>query len=386
MGIDLKKLFHEVIETYGHHMGYEIPEIVWSDEVMLSRFGEYQFWTNKIIISKVLDSSKISAEAIKSVIYHEYTHQLYEYHDMQFDAKMQLFPGYKKYQDELDAYYNNITDLPAGMKNPLPLETEKETVFCLLPLNKDGDESYLNQFIYCNHNLMVTSWKNIPQSFCESAAAQVVWLICFNKKMYAVGWSKNVKFFAKKKKLFSRNNWISEGVPFNCTVLQKDCKLIAAANAFPVLGRNECPQSLLKNGICSSGELDQKIVEEIVAVINGYDYDYIDIGILDSALDCTPGIISNDADELLKIHSSDYSYRDFIIGNKLVMLEKSYRTFLRRGLAYANMLVFDRAIADLTAALSYRINCKEMSKTDVKFILEALQNATEEMEAIMETA
>lgn len=75
-----------------------------------------------------------------------------------------------------------------------------------------------------------------------------------------------------------------------------------------------------------------------------------------------------------------YNYRDFLIGNKAVMLEKSYRTFIRRGLAFANTYVFDRAISDLTAALQYNVNSKELSKKEAKFIIEALQDAEKEME------
>ena len=51
--IDLNKLLNEVITEYGINEGYVVPEIVWSDEIFFSRFGEYQFWTNKIIISNL---------------------------------------------------------------------------------------------------------------------------------------------------------------------------------------------------------------------------------------------------------------------------------------------------------------------------------------------
>lgn len=185
--IELKKLLNEVITEYGINEGYEVPEIVWSDEIFYSRFGEYQFWTNKIIISKLLNSSKISSGAVKSVIYHEYTHQIYQYHDEAFDAKMKQFPGYDDYQKELNSFYNEIQDFPEAMKNPLPLDKEKEVVFCLLPLDKENNEAYMNQFTYCNHYFFVTTIKKVPDSFCNSTVEQVVWLVYSNKKMYAVG-------------------------------------------------------------------------------------------------------------------------------------------------------------------------------------------------------
>lgn len=379
--IDLKKLLNEVITEHGINEGYEVPEIVWSDEIFYSRFGEYQFWTNKIIISKLLNNTNISVEAIKSVIYHEYTHQIYQYHDEAFDAKMKQFPGYDDYQKELDSFCNEIQDFPEAMKNPLPLDKEKEVVFCLLPLDKENNEAYINQFTYCNHYFFVTTSKKVPDSFCNSTAEQVVWLVYSNRKMYAVGWAKNVKFFNKTQKLFAKNPWISEAVTFNGCLLQTDIKLISDLNVFPLLDRKECPESLIKNGICYSNEIDKKIVEEIIDIINEYNYDYIDIGIIESSLDCIPGIVTDNVDDVLKMHKTKYNNsRDFLIGNKAVMLEKSYRTYVRRGLAFAYSYVFDRAISDLTAALQYNVNSKELSKKEAKFLLEALQDAEKEMD------
>lgn len=378
--IDLNKLLNEVITEYGINEGYVVPEIVWSDEIFFSRFGEYQFWTNKIIISKLLNNSDISVEAIKSVIYHEYTHQIYQCHDEAFDAKMKQFPGYDDYQKELDSFCNDIQDFPKAMKNPLPLDKEKEVVFCLLPLDKDNNEAYMNQFTYCNHYFFVTTSKKVPDSFCNSTAEQVVWLVYSNKKMYAVGWAKNVKFFNKTQKLFANNQWISEAVTFNGRLLQTDIKLISDLNVFTLLDRKECPESLIKNGICSSSEIDKKIVDEIIDLINEYECDYIDIGIIESSLDCVPGIVTDNVDDVLKMHKIKYNNsRDFLIGNKAVMLEKSYRTYVRRGLAFAYSYVFDRAISDLKTALQYNVNSKELSKKEAKFILEALQDAETEM-------
>ena len=198
--------------------------------------------------------------------------------------------------------------------------------------------------------------------------------------MYAVGWAKNVKFFNKTQKLFANNQWISEAVTFNGRLLQTDIKLISDLNVFTLLDRKECPESLIKNGICSSSEIDKKIVDEIIDIINEYECDYIDIGIIESSLDCVPGIVTDNVDDVLKMHKIKYNNsRDFLIGNKAVMLEKSYRTYVRRGLAFAYSYVFDRAISDLKTALQYNVNSKELSKKEAKFILEALQDAETEM-------
>ena len=54
--IELSQMLTEVIELYGKNDGYAIPTISWSKENMTSRYGEYQFWHNHIIISNLLNT------------------------------------------------------------------------------------------------------------------------------------------------------------------------------------------------------------------------------------------------------------------------------------------------------------------------------------------
>ena len=102
--IDLQKMLTEIIATYGKNDGYAIPTIAWSKDNMLSRYGEFQFWHNHIIVSNMLNTDKVSEEAVKSVIFHEYTHQLYRNHNAKFKARMKLFPRYDQYTKELEVY------------------------------------------------------------------------------------------------------------------------------------------------------------------------------------------------------------------------------------------------------------------------------------------
>ena len=69
--IDLQKMLMDIIDTYGKNAGYAIPTISWSKDNMLSRYGEFQFWHNHIIVSNMLNTDKVSVEAILSVIFHE---------------------------------------------------------------------------------------------------------------------------------------------------------------------------------------------------------------------------------------------------------------------------------------------------------------------------
>lgn len=75
MDKNLQVLYEEVLEQYYKTDKYIIPTISWSNEYMLSRYGEYQLWKNHIIISKALNTDQVSDMAVKSVIYHELLHQ-----------------------------------------------------------------------------------------------------------------------------------------------------------------------------------------------------------------------------------------------------------------------------------------------------------------------
>ena len=110
MAVKLENLLSDIISTYGKNPGYHIPTISWSKENMLSRYGEFQYWNNHIIVSNLLNTELVSVEAIKSVIFHEYTHQLYRNHGGEFNARMELFPNYDRCNRELEDYFNGLDE------------------------------------------------------------------------------------------------------------------------------------------------------------------------------------------------------------------------------------------------------------------------------------
>ena len=131
--------------------------------------------------------------------------------------------------------------------------------------------------------------------------------------------------------------------------------------------------------VCNANELDSNIVKEIVDIVNSYNGDYIDVGILDSTLDAVPGIETEDVAELIKAADEvDGRDRRFLIMNKAVEIEKSYRTYLHRGLAFLDCWVFDRAVLDFSRALQYEIDDTEpITKSEVeKYIMKAQKAIT----------
>lgn len=376
--IDLQKMLMDIIDTYGKNEGYAIPTISWSKDNMLSRYGEFQFWHNHIIVSNMLDTDKVSEEAIKSVIYHEYTHQMYKNHNAKFNARMKFFPGYNQYMKELEDYFNSIQDVPDAQKTDIVLDASEELVICRFPYDPEDQDSYWRHLLYYNHFLTGFLAEDIPEEYCKKPIKQVLWVVESFNIMYVVGWARNVQLFPTVQKVNVRGSGVGT-IEYQFKYEQSDGKVILPCNVFECLFEGESPDTLIKNGICNANELDSNIVKEIVDIVNSYNGDYIDVGILDSTLDAVPGIETEDVSELIKAADEvDGRDRRFLIMNKAVELEKSYRTYLHRGLAFLDCWVFDRAVLDFSRALQYEKDTTEsIEKSEVeKYLLKAQRAIT----------
>ena len=371
--IDLQKILMEIINTYGKNDGYVIPTISWSKENMLSRYGEFQFWHNHIIVSNMLNTDKVSLEAIKSVIYHEYTHQLYKNHNTQFNSRMKLFAGYNQCKKELDKYFNSIQDVPDAKENDIVLDAAKELVICRFPYEPGNEDSYWQHLLYYNHFLTGFLAEDIPEKYCREPIKQIIWVIEDSNIMYVVGWAKDVQLFPAIQKVNVRGSGVGT-LEYQFKYKQSAGKVLLPCNVFECLFEGESPESLIKYGICNANELDFGIVKEIVDMVNSYNGDYIDVGILDDTLDAVPGIETDDVSELIRIAAEvDGRDRRFLIMNKAVGIEKSYRTYLHRGLAFLDCWVFDRAVLDFSRALQYENDATEkFDRAEIeKYIIKA---------------
>jgi len=205
--IDLSKMLMEIIDIYGKNKGYTIPTISWSKENMLSRFGEYQFWENHIYISNMFQTGMVSENALKSVIFHEYTHQIHREHNSAFNERMKLFKGYKACLKEMEEYFNGIQDFPDAKKSDILIDADQELAFCKLSYNPEDIDSYWKNYLYCNHCITGILPTDIPAEFCKKPIKQIVWLVESFKTMYVVGWSKDVQLYSTMKKYDLTEVW-----------------------------------------------------------------------------------------------------------------------------------------------------------------------------------
>lgn len=376
--IDLSRLLLEIIDTYGKNEGYPVPTISWSNDNMLSRYGEFQFWHNHIIVSRLMNTNKLSEGAIKSVIFHEYTHQMYSNHGKKFDARMKLFEGYHRYRKELEDYFDSIKDVPNAQRTDITLDASDEIVFCRFPYEPEKEDSYWQHLLYYNHYITGFLANDIPEEYCRKPVKQIIWVVESFNIMYVVGWAKDVQLYPSVIKKNVRGSGVGT-VEYQFKYLQNEGKVILPCNVYECLYEGESPESLMKYGICRATDLDRTIVKEIVEIVNSYNADYIDFGILDSTLDAIPGIDTEDVSELIKLSQEvDGRDRRFLLMNKAVNIEKSYRTYLYRGLAFFDCWIFDRAIDDFSEALRYERNTEEtIDKSEIeKYIVKAQKAMT----------
>ena len=206
----------------------------------------------------------------------------------------------------------------------------------------------------------------------------MLWVVESFGIMYVVGWARNVQLFPNIQKVNVRGSGVGT-IEYQFKYEQSDGKIILPCNVFECLFEGESPETLIKQGICNSDELDSNLVKEIVDIVNSYNGDYFDIGIMDSTLDAVPGIETDDVSELIKTAEEiDGRDRRFLIMNKAVGLEKSYRTYLHRGLAFMDCWVFDRAVLDFSRELQYEKDATEsIERSEVeKYIIKAQKAIT----------
>jgi hypothetical protein len=188
--------------------------------------------------------------------------------------------------------------------------------------------------LYCNHYLTGFLANDIPEEFCTKPIKQIVWLVESNGTMYIVGWAKNVQLYSSVVRKNVRGSGIGT-IEYQFKYLQNDGKIILPSNAIECLYEGEIPDSLMNFGICRSSDINVSILKEIIDIINSYNLDFADMGIMNSTLDAVPGIETENVSELIQLAQKvDGWDRRLLLMNKAVGIEKSYRTYLHREVAF----------------------------------------------------
>lgn len=357
---DLNKLLKNLVREFGKNELYDIPTISWSEENMISRFGEYQYWKNHIIVSNYLDTEKLSDRTVEAIIYHEYMHQMYREHTAEFEAQMRKFDGYDGYYEEVNKYFNEITTLSKEYTHNLQLKSDKKTVFCRLLFDKENFESYLDGMMYYNHMMIGILPNDILEKYCMEPIEQVIWTVNYEGQEYIVGWAKNVQLYSKIK-VANLEQYEMGRYEYQYKFLQKNGKWLLSCNSLMCLEAYEIPNSLKEQGICECKQLDKNIFVEIINMVNNYASDFTELGMNDDAIYDIPAINTKNVKLLMKMAEQElYSNRSVWIMNKTVEVEKSIETYYWRGRAMESIALFREALQEYRKAMEIEPDNEEI--------------------------
>jgi len=348
---NLNLLLDEVIENYETPKGYKRPSIVWSLENFYQGFGMYQYWTNSIIISRLLNTDKVSKEAIMSVIYHEIWHQEKDEHTAAFKKKMKLFPNYDILgRGELQNCFDELEELP-----PTPLKLNdtidlSNAVFCVVPF--EDKEDYLEAFRYFNHDFYVniSGSKTIPDEVIAMTNPVVIWLAESHSILYVIGWSDRNKIFAQQQTIRH-----SEFGGMDC-----DYQIKTGIEGFHILSADNCkckipedqfPNKFASTGICLATEVSDASFKEVADFINEYNCDYCSIGISDDSIETCSPLIESNTKKLIRLSLKVTTpTRSLCLANLAVKQDPCFETVFNKADALRYAAVFDEAAIEVEKA------------------------------------
>ena len=361
--MDLNKILNDIINTYGKNEGYNVPDISWSDENMIGRYGEYQYWNNRIIVSRLLNTDKVSEKAVASVIYHEYKHQLMKKHTKEFEKTMRLFDGYDKANKELESYFEELSEYPPAKTQNKKMEN-KSTLILRIRFDKNDEDSYWKALEYFDHRIVGCCDLDLPEEY-EGKYEQVIFTIDANGHSFITGWARNVFLHAKPRHIDMKKYKYGE-MDYHFKYKRNDGQILLPPGVLDLGTLDSMPQQYIQKGICKLEALGKEDAKNVIEAINLYDLDVHELGFDDNAIDCEAiAIETTDAKELIELaHKDDSAFRRLCILNKAVTLHPGYATMLERAMAKEACGLLDNAVVDVALALSYSPEMANAKFTD----------------------
>lgn len=373
MSNKLERILDELIEKFGLNEGYPKPTISWSEENMLYRFGEYQYWKNHIYISRLLNSDNISETDLAYVIFHELTHQIVAEHNNLFYNRMNVLPKPENIEERLNQYLDICELLPAK-KQQIQLSLNDSTMLCKLFHDKEDLTTYLNYNFYFEHCIVGNMTNGVPKGLTNNVIPQVIFIVEQENQYYAVGWAKNVKFCSNHQVIDYSDLGIYD-LEFDFVYKQKDGVFVCPGNAISIGSKNEFSKRLSKDGYLDFSRIDNIISTEIIQIINNYDSELEIMGYSDEVISMCSPICIDDNSLISVIKEEANPFRKVLLLNKLVFQSPSYSSYFARAEALSHIDLYDLAIEDYRIADTYLPDRRTKEKKDIKGLIDANKEA-----------
>lgn len=341
---NLDKLLDEVIENYDIPKNYHRPSIGWSSENMNSAFGRYDYWVNKIVISRLLNAKQISKKAILSVIFHELWHQEITDHTEEFEKKLKKFPNYKILERELNHFYEKEIELapvPKTTKHKIDFE---QAIFCLVPY--ETGEDYLDAFQFYNHYFYVNigESKNIDKRYTAIINPAIIWVAKNKSKFHVIGWSIRNEIFEKQKRI---RHELFGGYDLDYQIKTKNegFYILPAKNCNCTFTKSKLPKYFEEQGICHINEISNISAQKTVNFIETYNCEFLPIGLTDVVIEACSPFIEKDSELIIEksIEAQNNPLRTLCLTNLAVKQEPCIYTYFYQAEALRGAGFFDEA-------------------------------------------
>ena len=346
---NLGLILNESIRKYGRNKDYPLPTIRWSDVNMLNAFGKYQAWDNTIIINRLMNTDRISHEALESVVYHEYRHQVYSSEEDNEKHLIKTIPRYRELFDELNKYINNV-DINLFSETPnntLPLSSDAETLIVRMRCPDENQEAYiLEDICYLDHYLYGWFDYGVSFEFDHEIYPQVIFTVEMQGYCSVIGWAKDVLVYGKAHKVNLKQ------YDFDDIEYQFKCKPENARLCFcespSWQGYSQDLLNYSKRGYCSFEHLPDELKKSIVNTVNKYEFNFADTWFDDSTIECLDAILIEDDKHIADLAMSEKRLnRALWLINKSISIKPEPYKYWYRALILRELQIYDLAEMDL---------------------------------------
>lgn len=356
---DLEKLLDEASKIVPTAKLYQRPQIEWSEDYRVTIWGEYHCGDNKIIVSRILDTKKISHKALLQLICHELSHQDYADEEENIDA-VSNFSDMSILDREIDALLESGIDAKI-YPNHTPILVGDKVLFCYVPfdsfINGHIDFSDYGRYVY----ILSSCPKGEESQITQKQTFPFAILITHTSgEYYIAGWIRNCIYYSRFQKIRHQKFGLYD---FNYN-LQSSCvdvDLIPQGNLinFPNLTQKmeSALKQVRKNGVAIF-EHTHEITKDCLSGIATYPYDIYRTGIYSGSIHDKDPIISQNVTDIIN-KAYDISvirpYRGLCLANKAVSIERNYETLMTQGFALHMAGYLDESLAVYREAMSFDI-------------------------------
>ena len=192
---DLEKLLDEASKIIPSANLYQRPKIKWSKDYRMNNLGEYICGKNTIIVSRILDSDKVSHDALLQLICHELLHQEYAGEEENDEALTKIM-DISALRALVDSKINFQSEFVPGM-NIFPVG--EDVLFCFVS-TKTFNNGKVTVNDYGRYNYILSDVAKGDNIECvDKRVFPLVILITFHEGTYYIaGWLTNAIYYAKK--------------------------------------------------------------------------------------------------------------------------------------------------------------------------------------------